>query len=254
MAGFSFLFLLFITYSILGWIVESIYCSLYEKKVVNRGFLIGPYCPIYGAAAILIIIALSDFKNKILILFFLSTLLCGFLEYITSIILEKVFKLSLWDYSKEKLNIKGRICLKNLLMFGFLSVFLVELVHPFFEKLYSNIPYYIFIIIFVLTSLLFIADIIFTSIAVFDITNLANKTFNLNELSLARSRITDNILQDIESKAEKIKFELKDKKEKGKVTINFIHRRFIKAFPNIKSLNPNESFEILKNIINKYRK
>ncbi len=254
MNHFFYLFLLFITYSILGWIIESTYCSIGEKRIINRGFLIGPYCPIYGSAAVLIVVFLSSFKNNLLVLFFLSMFLSGIMEYITSYVLEKTFKLSLWDYSNKKFNINGRVCLKNLLMFGALAILVVEVINPLIDKFYEFIPNYVTIIILVVTFISFVTDIILTSIAVLDIKKLSNKTLNLDELTIARNKITDEVRQEFEEKTEKLRLEYEETKDQGKIKLNFIHRRFVKAFPNLKPINPKESFEILKSKINKYRK
>ena len=82
-------FLLFIIYSFMGWLYESIWCSLCEGKLVNRGFLAGPFCPVYGFGALLVILTLSDVKDNLLALFFASIVVTNTLEYLTSYILEK---------------------------------------------------------------------------------------------------------------------------------------------------------------------
>ncbi|MDL2310544.1 putative ABC transporter permease [Peptostreptococcaceae bacterium OttesenSCG-928-C18] len=254
MKEFSYLFLLFITYSVIGWVIESIYCSIAEKRLINRGFLIGPYCPIYGAGAILILVILPKFSSNIFAIFFLSMLFSGIVEYITSFVLEKLFKLSLWDYSKNKFNINGRVCLKNLLLFGILAVILVFVINPFIIKIYSYVPHTVSVIVLILTLIIFTFDIILTSMSIFDIKKLSNRTLNLDELAFARNKMTGSIMQDFENTASKIKYSFNEQKRKSIDKLNFIHRRFIKAFPNLKSLDPNESFEILKRKINKYKK
>ena len=272
MFNFYYIFLTFITYSILGWIIESTYCSIFEKKIINRGFLIGPYCPIYGSAAVVIILTLSSFKNNFIAIFFLSMILSGILEYITSYMLEKIFKLSLWDYSTYKFNINGRVCLRNLLMFGALAVLLIEFINPVVDVFYEIIPENVTMAIFFITLICFTADIILTSIAVFDIRKMANKTLDLDELTNVRNEVTTNVRTDIESKAESLKFNLEDKSDRfienlenksdlvrkkleklSKVRVNFTHIRFMKAFPKLKSINANESIENLKKVISKLK-
>lgn len=83
-------YLLFWIFSVFGWIMEEIVCSISEKKIVNRGFLIGPYCPIYGFGG-LIMIFLIPYKNEPLTCFILAAVLCSVLEYITSYIMEKIY-------------------------------------------------------------------------------------------------------------------------------------------------------------------
>lgn len=110
------LFLLFIIYSITGWIIEVIATYPDTKCFVNRGFFIGPYCPIYGNCAIAMIFLLHNVTNPIL-LFVLSILICSVGEYVTSYAMEKIFHARWWDYSKNRFNLNGRICLVNSLAF-----------------------------------------------------------------------------------------------------------------------------------------
>ena len=109
-----------------------------DGKLVERGFLFGPVIPIYGFGAMAIITSLASYKNNIFLIFILGVLLTSTLEYITSYVMEKMFDMRWWDYTKQKFNIKGRICLRNSLMFGFLSVLLIQFIHPFFSDFVLN--------------------------------------------------------------------------------------------------------------------
>ena len=130
-------FMLFIIYSVLGWIMECTLGVIEKHKFVNRGFLIGPYCPIYGVGVVSVSLLLSRFSNNIILLFILSTVICGTLEYFTSYIMEKLFNARWWDYSKRKFNINGRVCLETLLPFGFISSFIICVANPWMlDKLY----------------------------------------------------------------------------------------------------------------------
>lgn len=134
------LFLLFMLYSIMGWLLE-VTCKLIEKhKFINRGFLIGPYCPIYGHGAILMILLLSKYQSDPLLLFTMSIVICSILEYFTSYIMEKVFKARWWDYSRRKFNINGRICLETMLPFGILACLVMYVLNPFFESKINLLP------------------------------------------------------------------------------------------------------------------
>ena len=108
-------FILFIIYAMIGWFIEIINGLIQTKKFVNRGFLIGPYCPIYGVGGILITLLLSKYYDDPIVLFFMGIAVCGILEYLTSYIMEKFFKARWWDYSKRKFNINGRICLETII-------------------------------------------------------------------------------------------------------------------------------------------
>ena len=124
-------FLLFMIYSVLGWIME-VTCKLIQyKRFINRGFLIGPYCPIYGCGGILITVLLNRYMSDPFVLFVMAILLCGTLEYLTSYFMEKAFKARWWDYSQRKFNINGRICLGTIIPFGILGLFISYVSNPF---------------------------------------------------------------------------------------------------------------------------
>lgn len=96
-------FLLFIIYSMIGWTIEVLLQFIEKKRLINRGFLIGPYCPIYGFGAVVMTLILDKYQDNLIILFGMSMLICTVLEYLTSYIMEKLFKARWWDYSQKKL-------------------------------------------------------------------------------------------------------------------------------------------------------
>ena len=130
MYHFLFYFSLFFIYSLLGWIVEVIFTSIRNSKITFRGFLIGPYLPIYGFASLLMIMALDKFKDNILAFFIMASLTAASLEYITSYIMEKLFKIRWWDYSEKKYHLDGRICLSNTILFGVLGLMVIYFINP----------------------------------------------------------------------------------------------------------------------------
>lgn len=97
--------LVFFIYAFAGWIMETTSISIRNKKFVNRGFLIGPVCPIYGYGVVLVSLLLQKYQNDIIVTFFMSIIICGFLEYFTSYFMEIIFKARWWDYSQRKFNI-----------------------------------------------------------------------------------------------------------------------------------------------------
>ena len=116
---------IFIVYAVIGWCSEVAYAALDTGKFVNRGFLNGPYCPIYGFGISLVIVVLTPLKDNLLILYLGSVILTSVIEYITGYLLEKVFHNKWWDYSDKPYNIKGYICLKFSLFWGFACTFIV---------------------------------------------------------------------------------------------------------------------------------
>lgn len=152
-------FMIFIIYAFLGWVMECTLGVIQKHKFVNRGFLIGPYCPIYGVGVVGVTLALSKFSNNLILLFFLSTTMCGILEYFTSYIMEKFFNARWWDYSDNKFNINGRVCLETLIPFGILSVLILSYVNPWlFAKLYS-IPHIVLHYIVGILAVIYLIDL-----------------------------------------------------------------------------------------------
>ena len=137
----------FFIYSCLGWCVEVLYAYKNQKKFVNRGFLKGPLCPIYGTCILSIVLLLNNYKGNILSLFIIAALLTSTIEYFTGYLLEKLFKTKYWDYTDDPFNLHGRICLHFSIMWGIVSVLVVKIIHPLFEALISYIPINIGIII-----------------------------------------------------------------------------------------------------------
>lgn len=129
--------LLFFTASFLGWCME-VACKLVQfGRFINRGFLIGPWCPIYGFGTVLITLLLSRFTDDPLAVFGLAILLCGTLEYLTSYVMEKAFHARWWDYSAKKFNLNGRVCADTLIPFGLLGLGMIYFVKPFLFRLYG---------------------------------------------------------------------------------------------------------------------
>lgn len=151
-----------IIYSFLGWCCEVFYALKNQKKFVNRGFLHGPICPIYGACIVSLILLLNSFNENIFILFLISFISTSFIEYSTGFILEKVFKKKYWDYSMDPFNLHGRICFHFSLMWGAVSLAVVKIVHPFVSNLVNEIPVSIGLIIIYIIVASIIIDFITT--------------------------------------------------------------------------------------------
>lgn len=189
--------LMFFFYSFAGWCLESIYCSIGEKRLINRGFLTGPLCPIYGTASlVLIVLIYNPFKDNPLAVFMLGIILCDVVEYLTSYLMEKLFAARWWDYNYELLNIRGRICLKHSLYWGVISIIFVKVLHPAVENLYNRIngDYLIYILITVLA--VFVIDVIHAVIKASDIRKLHQKLNSLidtlgTELTSLKETVTE---------------------------------------------------------------
>ncbi len=188
-------------------------CKLVElKKFINRGFLIGPYCPIYGWGCILIIILLNKYTNDPLVLFIMAIVICSILEYFTSYFMEKLFKARWWDYSRRKFNINGRICLETMIPFGLLGCLIMYFVNPFFVSVYSKIPSNILIII---------SSVLFT---IFLIDNIISYTI-MFKMKIPKIKISKDSTEEI---TEYVRSILAKR--------SFLYKRLMKAYPNMKIL------------------
>lgn len=122
--------LFFYLYSLIGWIWESCYVSVKKGRWVNRGFLNGPFLPIYGFGAVTILISTMEVRDSILLIFLFGMTGATILEYVTGVCMERLFHVRYWDYSSQKLNLNGHICLISSLAWGFFSILLVKVIHP----------------------------------------------------------------------------------------------------------------------------
>lgn len=225
-------FLLFIIYSAIGWTMEVVGKLIELKRFVNRGFLIGPCCAIYGVGAILITLLLKNFTYNVLILFIMSILVCGILEYCTSYFMEKFFKARWWDYSKRKFNINGRVCLNTIIPFGLLGCFIVYIANPFFFSQLEKIPY---LVIHIITISLLIIFIIDCAISFGVVSNLRKTTNKVN-----KENREDNT-EEITKKVREILL--------GKSVFN---RRLINAYPKLIAIKDKikESTKEIKKTVN----
>ena len=197
-------------YSILGWIAEVTLAFYMHKKFINRGFLIGPYCPIYGVGVLLIVWLLKKYTDSALALFVLAMFICMVLEYLTSFIMEKLFNTRWWDYSDKRFNINGRICLETAIPFGIGGLIIMYLVNPFFEGILNMIP----------SKILFILGITLLTIFLIDLGISLKVILHINSVDV--SKYKDNT-------------ELINKKVKEYLMKHSIlTRRLIESFPNAK--------------------
>ena len=170
------IFLVFIFYSFLGWCMESFGSIIYKGHFINRGFLIGPLCPVYGFGILLIYYLLKGYLGEPIILFFMSIIICSALEYFTSWIMEKLFHARWWDYSNRRFNINGRICLDNSALFGVLSFIIMYNINPSYLKLLESINYNVLLVISIILFVLLFID---TSVSVNIISKLKSITHDV---------------------------------------------------------------------------
>lgn len=225
------LFLFFLVYSFIGYLIEVCFCSYHAKKLVlNRGFLIGPYLPIYGISVVLMYYLLQKYANDPIALFVMACIICSMVEYFTSLILEKIFKVRWWDYSQMRFHIDGRICLSNSIMFGIGSLILFYVINPFVLSVFALLSPIILMILSSILFLLFLSDLVL-SISVLVKLKVSSRSF-------ASKDVSEEITQ------------LRNEKLKKN---SFLFNRLLNAFPKISGKNVDRYVEIKKKV-NEFRK
>ena len=212
----TYYFLLFIIYSTAGWILEVTCKYIDYKRFINRGFLIGPYCPIYGYGAILITFLLYRYESDPIVLFLMTVLICGTLEYATSWAMEKLFKARWWDYSKRKLNLDGRVCLGTLVPFGIFGMILTYITNPFLINCLNKANPMILNIISVILFSIFIVDNIISTVIIIG--------FRKTTIKIGKEESQDNT----EQITKKVR-EILSQKSWG-------YKRLINAFPKLEAI------------------
>ena len=229
------IYILFWLYSFLGWLMETTLVSLQSKKFINRGFFMGPYCPIYGTGGVLLLV-LSPYKDSPFLVFILSIVICSIIEYLTSYILEMIYKVRWWDYSNRMFNLNGRVCLFNSICFGLLGMLMVSYLNPVFLNLITSLSDTILTIIALTILIITLIDMSITFSIMFDI----RKTI----INLKEKTIT-SIFKKNQDNTEEVSKRVKNiLKEKG-----FIHKHLSNAFSNLKVYKNNfftKTEELLK--------
>ena len=209
MNTFLYYFFIFIIYTFLGWVLEVAFIFIKTNRFVNRGFLIGHACPIYGFGALIMMFYLTQYKDEPFTVFIMGAFICSTLEYITSYIMEKIFKARCWDYSDKKFNVNGRICLTYAFLFGLCGVIMICFTNPIIIYLLNLIPENIMVIISSSFLIIFITDVLvsFNIISKF-------KTTALNIAKDSTEEINKKVIETIKNKV--------------------LQKRIVKAFPSLK--------------------
>lgn len=276
----------FLIYAFLGWCLEVVFCSINTGKFVNRGFLNGPVCPIYGIGATVVVLVLSPISQKLLLLFIGSVILTSLLELATGFLLKKLFHTSWWDYSDQPFNIGGYICLKFSLAWGVACIFLMRVLHPIIEGLVHLVPQAVGLVFLLVCYLLLLCDLVVTVAAIAKLnqklgeidtvaaglrkgSSAIAESLGNSAISIAK-KIEDlelegqkqKLLEKVEEGKQKASSSIKETKEKLTSTLDhnavtekleelfargtFIQRRLFRAFPNSKNTKYSAALEDLK--------
>ena len=198
-------------YAFLGWCLEVVYVGLNSGRFVNRGFLNGPYCPIYGFGVLIVITLLSPLQENLLLLFIGSVILTSTLEFLTGFILEKVFSQRWWDYSDIPFNLMGHICLKFSIFWGLGCMFVIKIIHPYIVAIVNWLPLHFGLWLLTICLVWIIIDLAATIDLAWDERN------NLRMLEKSAQRmkkISDNIGRGVYKTASEVAEHVENAKEK----------------------------------------
>lgn len=269
-----------IIYSFFGWVWETCYVSVKSGKFVNRGFINGPLCTIYGFGAVSVYVILKPFSDNLLYLYLGGVVVATALEYVTAVLMESIFHTSWWDYSDNKFNFQGRICLGASLGWGAFTVILFKVLHPLVESIVILYPVYVGEIGICVIGVGYVVDFAFSAAAAFRIheklpvieaameqakgemlvkmhEKIASVGFAKEAtLESVKERLGDvEVLKEMEQKraaiTAEISAELQKRKEAMAAKVGHNMQRFVKAYPN---LNRGYKLHNLKNLRNKKEK
>ena len=266
---------IFLIYAFLGWCAEVVFAAVKTGQFVNRGFLLGPVCPIYGLGVSFVLLALSPLEGNLFLLFVGSVVITSALEFLVGWVAEKALHQRLWDYSDMPFNIKGYICLAFSLMWGIACILVVRVVHPLILSLIHWLPHILGIVLLAVFYALFAADLILTLAAAL---KLPKQMKAAEELEKRIRALSDNIGEglyhqvsklDLEEKKESfsarkeardaknelLRQELEARLEQYRRSFgqNRTYRRWTKAFPHLKKQAHHRRLEAIRAYLDELR-
>ncbi len=236
----------FFLYSFVGWAWETALFTVQERRFVNRGFLNGPFCPIYGFGALLLLMFLDQRVNNVIALFFIAVILTTSLEYLTAVLLENLFHAKWWDYSMFPLNYKGRVSVVSSTVFGIFAVLQIKFIHPFVRSLTDQIPQYVKSIILFAVIVFLLIDLALTIRHVFIMNGrLSEIQGALNAFFGKYYKRAGDLKNSIRMSFEESEFY----SERIRTLFSldrFQNRRIIRAFPKLRSFLYDDALKKMK--------
>lgn len=252
-------FLIFILFSFIGWISEVIYVGVTSAhKFVNRGFLHGPLCPVYGFGGVVILMLPPSLYATWIPLFFASMILCTIVEYFVSWLMEKLFHTRWWDYSHYKIQLNGRICLLNSILFGFLGVVVIHFVYPLMIDLLNSLGQKVINVSGVIILAVLSVDIFFTVRKLVDFANVMKKLKELGETLNSHygqeewfkkgsfMDMINSVIERADNRKEEFSQKILEKIDKVQNLRLPSVELFIKKFPSIKSTKYKDELNMIK--------
>lgn len=224
----SLLFLYFIIYSFLGWLLETVYCSLRERRFVARGFLYGPICPIYGVGVLMMLCWFAPFTDQPLIFYMVATVCMSAWEYLVGWLLETTTHIKYWDYSTRRFNLHGRICLSISLTWGVLAYLVIFWIHPVVAGLTAQMSDFAIHVAGVVLLALLVADAAATIRELALLTAMLQKLTRMGEelqvqLALSRAELSDRLdeaREALSSRLDGAKESLSDKLDEARESLS----------------------------------
>ena len=224
----SLLFLYFVIYAFLGWILETVYCSVRERRFVARGFLYGPVCPIYGVGVLMMLCWFTPFTGRPLLFYVVATVCMSAWEYLVGWLLETTTHIKYWDYSNRRFNLHGRICLSISLTWGVLAYLVIFWIHPVVAGLIERLPAFTVHAAAGVLLVLLLADAAATIRELALLTAMLRKLTRMGEelqvqLALSRAELSDRLdeaREAISGKLDGAKESISDKLDEAKESIS----------------------------------
>ncbi len=259
----------FFIYAVLGWCLEVTYAAVCEGTFVNRGFLNGPLCPVYGVGAVIVIFCLTPLRENTIVLFLCAVALASLLEWATGFVLETLFHQKWWDYSNEPFNISGYICLKFSLLWGVACLVVMEIIHPAVAAFVRWIPPTATNILLGTLGIVMLLDILAT---VQSVLNLNRRLKQIDALGGKIKHISDGVGVNLSGEVLKVaqktetwkqtykesldaaaamRAQLRTKQDALTQKLHYTQVRLIKAFPDLKSNRYKDALEKIKRTVHK---
>ena len=191
--AFQWLFI-FYTYCFLGWCFESVYVSIKSKKWINRGFMRGPFLPLYGGGATMMLVVSMPFQDHIVLTYIAGCIGATVLEYITGVIMEMLFKVRYWDYSNRPFNFQGQICLRSTLTWGFFTILMTKVLHWPLDKFVQSVSGRVLYYVTVLVTVYIVIDFTLSFKAALDIRDILVKVQRVKDEMVRMQRRLDVII------------------------------------------------------------
>lgn len=239
-------FVWLVFYGFVGWVWETLLFSVKAKRFINRGFLNGPYCPIYGFGAVLVLLVLG-WVRSVPALFVLSALLTCSLEYFTSWAMEKLFHARWWDYSQRRFNLHGRVCLLGAVVFGTFSVVLIRVLHPPVASLTARLPD---AALHGLAAALLLLLAVDTAVTV---KGLGGFNEHLRELAATLRALEEAVPEKLQTARDREMARVRAAHEEFLARLNGQQKRILQAFPRLRSLPHEDALREFREFLNEKR-